>query len=214
MLRISLFFFLSVLFLNSGISQSTSSGTIPIKMERKFKRDATRLALRLAGEKEDLRYLDINIPTEANVLFTALSDIYKTSELAEFLGNNNVHTFPNPSIDRIGLIFDDSIDWAMPLYEGLIEIDSEELNALLDDYDLFIDKHEKWNATQDIIIIRSKAPLNMAAIANEFYTIDGIMEIDFGIPTVSGNDIKVSQTDFPYLTFQNRIRLWKISQLT
>ena len=44
------------------VKQNGIQNDIPKSLERKFRRDAARLALRLEAEKEDLRYLNISIP--------------------------------------------------------------------------------------------------------------------------------------------------------
>ena len=165
---------------------------IPKRLERKFRRDAARLALRLSAEREDLRYQSIAIPNQnVDNFYKILSGIYLQNETAKSIENCNVHTFPDPSIDHFVVIFDKSIDWAEPLRQGINETTSDEINELLDDYDLIIEKHVQWNDTQDAITIQSKEPLNMAALANEFYNIKGVKEIDLGIPKAGGNDIQL-----------------------
>jgi len=195
-----LFFFLVTL---SEIHAQTSNWTefteateTPKNLERKFRRDAARLALRLEAEKEDLRYLGISIPqTNVDMIFAILSTIYSSDETAKSIAKCNVHTFPNPSIDQFVIIYERDIEWAEPLLDGINETDSEEFNDLLDEYELIIDKHISWNDTQDAITIRSKGPLNIAALSNEFYNIEGVVEIDLGIPKVAGNDIVFTRVD-------------------
>ncbi|MGK0364642.1 MAG: hypothetical protein ACI85O_001700 [Saprospiraceae bacterium] len=169
---------------------------IPKRLERKFRRDAARLALRLTAEQEDLRYQSISIPrNNIETFYSVLSNIYVNDQTAQSIANCNVHTFPDPSIDRFIVIFDKSVAWAEPLQMGISETDSDEINELLDQYDLVLDKHVQWNDTQDAITIRSKEPLNMAALANEFYNVKGVAEIDLGIPDVGGNDIQIHRIE-------------------
>lgn len=200
-------FFLLGILLNSPIAQTPTRGEvhltsykagqpteIPKSLERKFRRDAARLALRINAEREDLRYQNILIPRNMmDEFFKILSNIYLKDETAKSIAKCNVHTFPNPSIDNFIVIFDKNIGWAEPLRQGISETTSEAINDLLDDFDLIIDKHVNWNDTQDAITIRSKEPLNMAALANEFYNIDGVTEIDLRIPEAGGNDIVVQR---------------------
>ncbi len=192
-----LFFFLfSVFNCTSVIAQGEVDGIgeIPKRLERKLRRDAARLALRLEAEKEDLRYLGISIPQQnVQMIFSILSKIYLEDETAKSIAKCNIHTFPNPSIDQFVIIYERDIDWAEPLLDGINETDSDEFNDLLDEYELIIDKHVPWNDTQDAITIRSKEPMNMAALSNEFYNIEGVEEIDLGIPKVVGNDIVLSR---------------------
>lgn len=171
-------------------SQDSKDEELPKMLSRKFRRDAARLALRLEAENEDLRFQNIVIPQEnVELIFNILSDIYLESETAQSISKCNVHTFPNPSIDHLVLIFDREVDWASPLQDGISETDSDEINELIDDFDLIIDKHVQWNETEDAITIRSKEPLNMSALANEFYNVEGINSIDLGVPKIGGNDI-------------------------
>ncbi len=180
------------------VSNSTTSVTareeLPKMLSRKFRRDAARLALRLEAKNEDLRFQNIVIPQEnVEMIFSILTNIYLESETAQSISKCNVHTFPNPSIDHLVLIFDRDVDWAAPLQDGINETESDDINDLIDDYDLIIDKHVQWNETEDAITIRSKEPLNMSALANEFYNIEGVTSIDLGVPKIGGNDINVSR---------------------
>jgi len=172
------------------VSKDESSFTK--SLARKFKRDAARLALRMESKNEDLRYQNIDIPQQnVETIYTMLKDIYQSDPLAQSIAKCNIHTFPNPSIDHFILIFDREVEWAWPLLDGISETDSDEFNDLLDDHDLIIERHVQWNETEDAITIRSNRPLNMAAVANEFYNIEGIKSIDLGIPQIGGNDINI-----------------------
>ncbi|MEM9820935.1 MAG: hypothetical protein AAF985_07675, partial [Bacteroidota bacterium] len=119
---------------------------IPKRLVRKFRRDAARLALRLESKNEDLRYQNIIIPKD-NIenIYDVLTNIYVNNETAQSISKCNVHTFPNPSIDHLVIVFDRDADWTSPLHEGISETDSDEINELLEDYDLIIEKHVQWN---------------------------------------------------------------------
>jgi hypothetical protein len=167
---------------------------IPKSLQRKFRRDAARLALRLEAEKEDLRYLSVGIPQPTiDMIYKMLTKIYQQEETAKSIAKCNVHTFPNPSIDQLVIIYERDIAWAAPLRDGISETESPEINDLLDEYELIIEKHVPWNDTEDALTIRSKAPLNMAALANEFQDIEGVVDIDLGVPKVAGNDIALNR---------------------
>ena len=167
---------------------------IPKRVLRKFKRDAARLALRMEANKEDLRYQNIDIPrSNIESIFKVLTNIYQTNATAQSIAKCNVHTFPNPSIDNFKVIFKRNAKWAEPLREGITETTHPKINELLDEYDLVIQNHQKWTDDEDIIVIRSKEPLNMAALSNEFYNIEDVVEIDLGIPEIGGNDIQINR---------------------
>jgi len=176
------------------VEHKKSVNEVPMRLTRKFKRDAARLALRLESSREDLRYQNIIIP-KSNVenIYEILTNIYIKNETAQSISKCNVHTFPNPSIDHLVIIFDREIEWAEPLLDGISETDSDEFNALLEEYDLIIDKHVQWDDENDAITLRSREPLNMSALANEFYNIEGVKSIDLGIPKIGGNDIDIKR---------------------
>lgn len=199
--------------------------TIPKKEIRKFRRDAARLALRIESKKEDLRYQSVTI-SKANIenIYSILTNIYKSDETAKSIANCNVHTFPNPSIDHLVLIFDKNVAWAKPLRNGASETSSPTINRLLDEHDLIIEKHVQWNDSQDAITIRSKEPLNMAALSHEFYSIEGVSDIDLGIPKIGGNDINMKRISNgweveyvlrfgTYINGKGKIHIWKYNAM-
>lgn len=167
---------------------------LPSLLVRQYMRDASRMALRLEAEKEDLRYGSITIPKDkTNAIYNVLANIWVKNETAKSVARCNVHTFPNPSIDNFIVIYKRSVDWAAPLRQGTNETTSAEINRLMTAYGLSIDKHVQWNETLDAITIRSKELLNMTALSQEFSNISGVVEVDMNIPKVAGNDIKVTR---------------------
>jgi len=212
-------------FVNNTGNSANVSNEIPKTLSRKFRRDAARLALRLEAKKEDLRYQNVIIPPDnSENIYDMLANIYLLDETAKSIERCNIHTFPNPSIDHLVVVFERDIDWAAPLQEGISETESDEINDLLNDYDLIIEKHVMWNDDADAITIRSKEPLNMAAIANEFYNIEGVIDIDFGTPKIGGNDINLLRIDGgweiqyvlrfgSYINGKGKVHIWKYHAL-
>ncbi len=193
---------------------------IPSSLDRQFRRDAARLALRLDAEKEDIRYLPIAISRDnINGLYKSLCAIYQNEEAGKSLAKCNVHTFPNPSIDHLVVIYRKNVDWAAPLRQGITETNNKELNQLLDKYDLAIERSMQWNDTQDAITLRSKEPLNMAALADKFRDIQGVVQTDLGSTKLGGNDIKARRVgggweiDFVLSIGANQQHTWKFKAL-
>lgn len=201
--KIALFFFLGYCGLLDAAAQPRptpvrtsnigAKNLLSTSLERQFRRDAARLALRLAMDRgDDPRYLPIAIGREQiNNIYYLLSTVYNADETAKSIARCNVHTFPNPSIDNLILIYKRNVDWAAPLRQGITETTNKELNDLLDKYDLAIEKHVQWNENSDAITIRSKEPLNMAALADKFDDIQGVVQVDLGFPKFGGNDIRL-----------------------
>lgn len=182
-------------FLGAKSSFASSNSTISKRLENKFRRDAARLVLRLEAEQQDLRYGNIEIPqSEIDRFYTILSNIYLTDETAKSIAKCNVHTFPNMSIDYFVVIYKKDVSWAAPLKDDIAETNSAEFNKLLEMYDLTIAEHQKWTDSQDAVTIRSRNPLNITALANEFSNIEGVIDIDMGIPEIMRNDIKIKRT--------------------
>ncbi len=189
---------LGCLILSSAILPTTSlfaQGEVKVSrnLDRKFKRDAARITLRLQGD-EDLRFQSIQIsPTKMDEIYNRLIDLYTESGDMRTVMRCNIHTRPNPSIDHMLVIFDRDIEWAAPLREGRHETTSITFNDLLYDHDLIIEKHIQWDDTRDAVAVRSKKPLNMASLANEFYNLEGVQEIDLGLAKEQGNDITATR---------------------
>ena len=162
-------------------------------LTRKLKRDAARLALRL-NEGEDLRFQSIHIPQrDMNAIYEALLGMYQADDGVRSVFRCNVHTRPDPSIDHMLIIFDRDVEWAGPLREGRHETTSITFNDLLYEYDLIIEKHVQWDDARDAVAIRSKRPLNMASLANEFHNLEGVQEIDLGLAKEMGNNITATR---------------------
>jgi hypothetical protein len=209
-----------VTFLSATMLQAQSKPPIPSSLDRQFRRDAARLALRLEAEKEDIRYLPIAISRDnINGLYKALCNIYQNEDAGKSLAKCNVHTFPNPSIDHLVIIYKKNVDWAAPLRQGITETNNKELNQLLDKYDLAIDRSMQWNDTQDAITLRSKEPLNMAALADKFRDIPGVMQTELGSTKLGGNDIKARrisggwEIDYILSINASQQHIWKFKAL-
>ena len=178
----------------SAFSFSTFSPDIPKDVERKLRRDASRLALRLEMGNEDAQFAPVYISKgNTDALYQALGAVYLNAEEGKSLYRCNIHTYPSPSIDNLVLIYDRNVDWADPLRNGLTETNDVTFNKLLRKYNLFIERHVQWTERQDALTLRSRDPINMAAIASEFSSIEGIQETDLGIPKVLGSDIEASR---------------------
>jgi hypothetical protein len=193
---------------------------VPSSIDRQFKRDAARLALRLDSEKEDVRYLPTSINRDFQTsIYKALCNIYLNNEVGKSVARCNIHTFPNPSIDHIVVVYNRNMDWASLLRQGISEVTHKEFNRLLDQYDIAIEKHVQWNDANDALTLRSKEPLNMASLAAQLSEIPGVIQIDLGLPKLAGNDIKARriiggwEVDFILALGSGKKHIWKFRAL-
>ena len=207
-------------YIKTNNAYSPSKSDVPTSIDRQFRRDAARLALRLDAEKDDVRYLPVGINRDNLMgLYRALCNIYIYDETGKSIARCNVHTFPNPSIDHLVIIYSRNVDWAAPLSKGITETTNRDLNKLLDQYDLVIERHVQWNDSQDAITLRSKEPLNMAAISERFRDIPGVMQVDLGQAKFSGNDIRAKrigggwEIEFVLAMGVNQQHSWKFKSM-
>ena len=178
------------------VAHAAAPADIPARLDRKFRRDAARLALRnsLLADAQATGRTGID-RRHAELFYEVLTTCYRDQPAARAIADCNVHTFPEPSIDHLVIIFERDIDWAAPFAESLLRTGNEDLNYLLDEHDLIIEKHLLWDDAADAITIRAREPLNIAALAGDFADIDGVLDIDLGVPDVVGNDIDIVRTN-------------------
>jgi hypothetical protein len=167
---------------------------IPKSVERKFRRDAARLVLRIASENGGLQHQSIHLPVQkVEELYKVLCSIYLQDATARSIEKCDVHTFPNPSIDHLIIIFSKSVRWAEPLRQGAYQTNNAQLNAILSRHQLVIEKYVLWDESQEAITIRPQTPLNMTALVSDFKKVEGVAAIELGVPKTAGNDIQATR---------------------
>jgi len=164
--------------------------------KQKYRKDATRLALRLISDNGEYYDLEAKVPEqEVSSIYNALVSIHE-SDLAEakvVTRMHKLHTFPVPSVDQFFVVYDRTAEWAIPLRLGDMSTDSEEINNLIAEYGLVIDKHVEWDEQKNSFHIKATRSLNIAAIAKEFSKVEGVVLTDLLMPDGDGNDIEVEQ---------------------
>ncbi len=177
---------------------SSDDKTLSEYQQLKYKKDATRLALRLLSTEKD--YIDIKaeVPNEmVTSIYTALVAVH-TSELpkaAEVTETHKLHTFPMPSIDHFFVIYEKTANWCQPLRLGENTTDNRAINELLKTYDLAIDQHMEWDEQHNSFNVRARNSLNMAPVAQLFSTMENVLLVDLLVPDGDGNDIEIKEID-------------------
>lgn len=175
-------------------ADSSKESELSLSVERKIKRDAARLSLRALVAQNNHVSSQVEIPAALmDRFYKMLSSIYLENETARSLEKCNVHTFPNPSIDHLVVVYDRRASWTRPLQNGEKKSNSEAFEALLDRYHLKIENHVKWDDQQSAVTIRAAQPLNIAALAREFMKVEGVVKTELSIPQTKGNDIEARQ---------------------
>ncbi len=166
---------------------------IPVEMIYQFKNDAARLVLRDLG---DPSHQPIVIPEDLiQTYFNVLISIYTYDDTAKNIAKCNVHSASTPSTDYLKVIYERTVDWASPLRKGITTTDSEIINNLIEQYELLIERNEYFDVRRDAIIIRSTKPINMTAMANEFYNVDAVELIELGHDRNQDTDISIQAND-------------------
>ncbi len=151
---------------------------IPKHIERKLKRDATRLAIRLEAQGEDLSLQKIEISQKkTKEIYNLLVSIYQ-SDLPEAatVFNCNIRAATSIAIDKFWVVYDKNADWANALLDDVYEVEGK-VSDLIDEYDLFITDKKTWDDSHDMLTIESTTLYNIEALAQKFQGIDGIHKI-------------------------------------
>ncbi|MEL6863804.1 MAG: hypothetical protein AAFP19_05260 [Bacteroidota bacterium] len=166
--------------------------------QNKYRKDATRLALRLQSEQMEYTELNAEAPEDMvdgiydALIAVHLSDLEGARQVTRI---HKLHTFPVPSVDRFFVVYNRTATWATPLRLGDNTTNSEELNGLLEQYGLVIDRHVEWDEEHNSFNVRAKRSLNIAPIAKAFSKIDDIVLVDLLLPDGDGNDIEVKKLE-------------------
>lgn len=193
----SLFILLSS-FHSGIISTMKSEDTITAAIKEKYMRDATRLALRHASKGSDYHSVEIEAPRDMVIsIYNALIAVHQTSGAESNLVTkvHKLHTFPVPSVDNFQVIYERNAKWATPLRLGDCSTTNDEINGLVEKYDLLINNNIEWDDDHNSFNVRSSQSLNIAPIASSFSNISGIYKTDLLVPSGDGNDIEVTKNE-------------------
>lgn len=162
--------------------------------QRKYQRDATRLALRLVSESPDYSEESPEIPQD---LVTSIYDALKAVHLSNLeparlvTRKHKLHTFPVPNVDRFFVVYKRNASWATPLRLGDNTTESEKINNLCKQFGLIIENNVEWDEEHNSFHIRAERSLNIAPIAKDFLQIEGVTLVDLLTPNGDGNDIQL-----------------------
>jgi hypothetical protein len=193
------FFCLTFLWL-ANILVVYSQAPISSDLQRKIKKDAARLFLRESLAGKDASKASVNIDkVSLKVYQNILTSIYSQDSRSLKLNDCNIRTFPDFPVDNMTVVFVNRTKWAQPLKDGGAESTNASLNNLISTYNLVIERYFSWDITQDAITLKAREPLNMKALADDFSRIEGVKDVNYGTPQVSGNDIQVKKSGNGFL---------------
>lgn len=206
---LTLFFFCVI---QMGVFPTLTGQTMPASLTRKYQRDAARLALRLSGSDDELRYASANLPNrEVTQIYNMLKSAYEQLPAVRELSKCHVHTSSFPPIDQLQVIYRKEAPWARALSQGAIQVDHPVINDLLTRYDLVIDRVNRWTESENALTLRARRPMNILAVGNEFQTIPGVTGIDVRESFLQSSDIQIAPTAKGF-EFRYTLRFNGISQ--
>lgn len=181
-----------------GNSDDVNQAKLSKYKQKKYRKDATRLALRLVSKNNDFKSINANAPEQmVESIYSSLVAVHQSEHTMakKVTQKHKLHTFPIPSVDRFFVVYKREAVWAKPLRLGDTTTDSEEINSLLEKYGLVIDKHVDWDEDHNSFNVRANKSLNLAPVAGDFSKIDGIVLVDLLMPSGDGNDIEIQKID-------------------
>lgn len=192
---------------------------MPSSLTRKYQRDAARLALRLSGSDDELRYAAVTLPNrEVTLIYNMLKSAYEQLQAVRDLSKCHIHTSSFPPIDQLQVIYRKDAPWARALSQGVMQIDHPAMNDLLTSYNLVIDRVNRWTESENALTLRARRPMNILAVGNEFQAIQGVTGIDVREGFLQSNDIQIAPTargyEFRYTLRYNGIssgeHFWRV----
>lgn len=164
---------------------------LPSEIQHQIKIDAARLALRQVA---DLNHAPIEIYNKSFILiYDLLKKVYTDNEVGKSIVHCGVQTASNPPVNYLKIVYDRSVDWAVPIEQGDGITKNNTINKLLDKYELVIEATAVVDNGTGLFTLRSVEPVNMVALANELSGIPGILKLNFDPEMVSNSDISMEQ---------------------
>ncbi len=171
---------------------------LPDYLKNIYKRDASRIAIRLLNQELRLSKQTVKIPEElVQAVYNALV-VVRTSDynaVNKIANTYNIRTFPVPNVESIILVFqhdDDRLASLRRSHGG--SLDDPELSELLREYNLHIRKLVYLDEERAGMVVQAEAPINVPALAYRFFLQEGIGSIEEVMPYGDGNDISMART--------------------
>lgn len=183
---------------NNGDPTSSPITNLSNHQKNKYKKDATRLALRQLVNGNNFEVLDAEVPKEmVESIYSSLIAIH-TSGLPEasiVTTQHKLHTFPTPTVDRLVVIYKRDATWATPLRLGDDVTDNDKINELSEKFNLKIDRHVEWDEEHFSFNMRAEESLNIAPLAKDLSTVESVTLVDMMEPNGDGNDIEIKKLE-------------------
>lgn len=146
-----------------------NDNALPLYMRQIYYKDAARLALRLLALEQKNNQQTVLIPEELQqYIYTDLTAIRLSGqpEADSVSRLFYVRTYPDLYTDSLVIMIKPNEVWAQPLQQGFDTTQNESFNQLLRRFNLSC-QYKKLDNTNDLIIVKSPAPINIAALRHQ-----------------------------------------------
>jgi hypothetical protein len=170
---------------------------LPKYLKLIYKRDATRLALRLLNKEQRVSKQTVKVPEElVQAVYNALVAVRVSdySAIDTIAKKYNVRSFPVPNVENVILVFEHDAAWVEPLKQRQDTTASVTINSIIRKYNLIMTKMIYLDEERAGLVLKSREPLNMPALMMKFFTEEGVGSIEEILPYGDGNDINIERT--------------------
>ena len=176
-------------------SQPSSEDEISNYQKTKYKKDATRLALRQLAKGQAFENLDTEVPQDlVESIYNSLIAVHQSNlDAAKTVTRvHKLHTFPTPTVDHLVVIYKRDAPWATPLRLGDDMTDNDKINQLSEKFNLKINRHSEWDEEHNSFNMHAEKALNIASLAKDISTVESVTLVDLMEPNGDGNDIEIT----------------------
>lgn len=173
-----------------------NDNVLPDYLKRVYKQDATRLALRLINKEQRLSKQTIKVPDElVQAIYNALVAVRVSDygAIDTIAGTYNVRTFPVPNVNFITLLAEHDAGWIQPLKQGADTTGNFGINRVIRSHNLIMTKMVYLDEERLGLVLQSLDPINIPALARQFFIGLGIGSIEETLPFGDGNDIQIAR---------------------
>jgi hypothetical protein len=162
-----------------------------------YQEDADRLALRIMQNLGGEAAAELDIPEElSNTIYQALLHVYISEGFSardSVIDLYDIHTWPDPEMNRLIVMADSSTLWMQAWNQGLQTTGHTVIDSLMETYGLEVVDYVRGSSksSRHSAVLLSPRRRNIAALAGLFRVIDGIYAADPDNPVGEGPDISV-----------------------
>lgn len=162
---------------------------LPEDVAAAYREDAARLALRHLATTTDLALAPAEIPESLRAtLYNALARVHNAQIAArdEVAG---IHTFPDPQLRRLYVQLDPTHEWTQAWQQGERLTGNAEVDALLERYELDVERYYDWSIGTYVVLVATGEPLNLKRVARAFAAVAGVLYAQPDAVCCDGSDI-------------------------